>query len=266
MKFKIQFTSHLPPLIFAILLFVCCSSVAAQNNVTVNEDKLLPPDEETFQKTTDLITPWANIICQISDKEVNPPNCPDKKTPEIWTVASSLTLYSDNGTAWFNFSLDTNNPKHFLKSKKEEFLPFSTEFDDEGFTLRMVAESPNWYEVEVNEATQATKFILKSDPLWMKVTWNYFLAKVRVLSFDGENKPQFFDKPNGELIEESSETMWDNVRFKLKTEGEWALVEGYLPPKNYQGWIKWRKGREILFESKLFRNKFNRTTPIQGNK
>lgn len=260
---KSTFTIHLPSLVFAVLLITCCLSVAAQNNEIVNKDKLLPPDKETFQKTTDLITPWANVICQISDKEVNPPNCPDKKTPKMWVAASLVTLYNDDGTVWFDFSLDIYKPKYFLKSKKEEFLPFSIDPNDEGFTLRMVAESPNWYEVEVNEATQATKFILKSDPLWMKVTWNYLLAEVRILSFDGENKPQLFDKPNGKVIEESSEIIWKDVRFKLKTEGEWAFVEGYLPPKDYQGWVRWRKGREMLFEAKFFEYKFNQPASIK---
>lgn len=168
-----------------------------------------------------------------------------------------MTLYSSDGTVWFNFSIDTHNPKHFLKNKKEGFFPFSTDFGDEGFTLRIIAESPNWYEVEVNEETQATKFILKNDPLWMKITWNYFLAKVRVLSFDGENKTQLFDKPNGDVLEESSEIIWGDLRFRLKVEGEWAFVEGYRSSKIYQGWVRWRKGREILFESKFFKDKFN---------
>ena len=168
-------------------------------------------------------------------------------------LISSLTLYNDDGTIWYHLSLDTNKPEHFLKNKEEDFLPFSTDFGDEGITLRMVAESPNWYKVEVNEATQATKFILKSDPLWIKVSWNYFLASIRVLSFDGDNKPQLYDKPNGKVVEESSDIKFSDLDFRYKIEGEWAFVEGYIPPKHYSGWVRWSKGREMLFESKFFR-------------
>ena len=237
-------------ILFLVLVVSAKSNVLAQSNPIKQDVRIRLPLQESFEKNEQLAVPWASIICQISDKEVNPPNCPDKKTPEIWLAASLITLYNRDGTVWYNFSLDTHNPRHFLKNKKEEFLPFSTDFGDEGFTLRMVAESPNWYEVEVNETTQATKFILKSDPLWMKVTWNYFLAKVRVLSFEGENKPQLFDKPNGTVIEKPSELKWYDLHFRLKIEGEWAFVESYFPPNHYQGWVRWRKGREILFESR----------------
>lgn len=252
--------------ILCLLLIVSINNVvSAQNEATKQNKELRPPIQENFEKDEQLVEPWANVVCQISDKEVNPPGCPIIRTRETWFAASSLTLYNDDGTVWFNFSLDNRNPRHFLKNKKEEFLPFATEYDNQGITLRMVAESPNWYEVEVNEATQITKFILKSDPLWVKVTWNYLLAKARMLEFDKENKPQLYDKPNGKVIEESSELYRGNFHFLLKIEGEWALVDGFNQ-KPYQGWVRWRKGREMLFESKtLYKFRFNKPTLVLAN-
>ncbi|MEP7038902.1 MAG: hypothetical protein ABI891_11225 [Acidobacteriota bacterium] len=251
---------ELSSFIFTILLFVCCLSVAAQNKYEAETNKeLLPPIRESFEKEEHLVMSWRSIRClSENEKEVNPPNCPENNTPKIWRAADSLTLYNSDGTIWYNFSINSDKPRHFLKNKKAGFLPFLTDGDLESITLRTVSESPSWYEVEVNEDTQATKFVLKSDPMWMKVTWNFLLAEVRILSFDGENQPQLFDKPNGNVIEESSEIKWKDLRFRLKIEGEWAFVEGYQPGKNAEGWVRWRKGREMLFESKLWNNIFKK--------
>lgn len=243
-------------ILFSVLIVSAKNIVLAQDNPKRQDNEIRLPFEENFEKNEQLVMPWANIICQITDKAVNPPNCPIKITTANWLAASSLTLYNRDGTIWYSFSLRSSDPRHFLKNEKEKFLPFSTDFGDEGITLRVVAESSTWYEVEINEVTQSTKFILKNDPLWVKVTWNYFLAKVRVMSFDGQNKPLLYDKPNGEVIEDTSELKWNDLRFRLKIEGEWAFVEGYLFSKPYQGWVKWRRGREMLFKSKIFKHKF----------
>lgn len=107
----------------------------------------------------------------------------------------------------------------------------------------MVGESTNWYEVEVNEKTRATKFVLKNDPMWAKTTWSYLLAAMRLFRFE-KNEQQLRDKPGGNIIKESADLRFYSFKF-IKTEGDWAFVEGYKT-KTYQGWIRWREGRNML--------------------
>jgi hypothetical protein len=246
--------------LFLLFIFSVNAIALAQNNPVKENIELRPPLRERFVKDEQLVMPWRRIFCLIDDKEVNPPHCPKNSTENTRNIGTSLTIYNSDGTIWDNFSINSFDSSQFWKNKNVGFLPFSTQYNGEIIYLRMVSESPNWYEVEVNEATQATKFILKSDPFWAKVTWNYFLATVKVLSFDEDNQTQLFDKPNGSPIEESSEVKLKGFGFRLKTEGEWAFVEGYGASKTYQGWVRWRKGREMLFESKFFNHKFNKPT------
>lgn len=245
-----------------LMLVVLANVVLAQNASVKQNKELRPPAQEKFEKDEQLIMSNRVIICLREDKEVNPPICLEglstEMRNEIWNTLDSVILYNRDATIWYNFSIDSFSPNHFLKNRKEGFLPFSAHIGNEGITLRMVSESPNWYEVEVNEETQATKFIVKSDPSWVKITWNYLLARVRLLSFDEENQPQLYDKPNGSVIEETSEIKWRELSFRLKIEGEWAFVEGYKSSKKYQGWVRWRKGRKMLFASKFFNDKFGK--------
>lgn len=245
-------------ILFLFLIVSAKSIVLAQTNIVEQNIELRPPSEESFEKAPQLLMSWRIIRCPRDEKEVNPPNCPEDISPAIYRAADAVTLYNSDGTIWYNFSINPWSPRYLLKNKKESFLPFAANADVKGLTLRMVSESANWYEVETNEETQATKFILKNDLMWMKVTWNYFLAQVRLLSFDEENQPQLYDKPNGNIIKETTEIKWKDVRFLFKIEGEWAFVQGHKPLKNYEGWVRWRKGREILFESKLFKYKFGK--------
>jgi hypothetical protein len=244
--------------LFLLLIIAVNNIVLAQSNTVKQNIELRPPSEESFEKDEQLLMSWRTISCLREEKEVHPPNCPERISPAIYRASDAVTLYNHDGTIWYNFSINPWSPNYLLKNRKEGFLPFSADAGVEGITLRMVFESPNWYEVETNEETQATKFILKNDPVWMKISWNYFLAKVRLLSFDEENQPQLYDKPNGSVIKETSEIKWKDVRFRLKIEGEWAFVEGYKPSTTYQGWVRWRKGRKLLFESNFFKDKFGK--------
>lgn len=253
---KSTFTSHLPSFILTILLSVCCLSVTAQNNALVNENKLLPPAEESFQKAKDLVSPWRSSGCHIIAL-YQEPNC-HLVTAKEYVNSDTLTIYNQNGLVWYRFSLTFENPAYFLKNSKIDFLPFST---DRGFVsmgsevgngsvppqaviLRLVGESPHWYKVEVSEETRDTKFVLKNDPLWSKTSWSYWLYESDTLYVDSK-KSQLRDKSNGKIIEESAGLDFKKVTF-LKADGDWANVEAKHNQKIYRGWIQWREGRNIL--------------------
>jgi hypothetical protein len=163
-------------------------------------------------------------------------------------------LYDENGALWYRFSLSLAKDDFFLKSKKKGFLPLAPElreirdyepaFPPDLVILRMVGESEHWYEVEINEKTKETKFVLKNDPLWAKTRWSYWLYYGWNLKLDG-NKVKLLDNPDGKIIETSADINFGEVKF-LKADGDWAHVEGIDKNIKYRGWIKWRDGRKFL--------------------
>lgn len=236
------------PLSLVFIIIIGCScyfSANAQKNVDSENYKLPLPVEEEFQTAADLVSPWRSSGCNaLADKEFREPNCYNVNVDD-WRKSDVLTLYNADGTVWYRFSLTYESSNHFLKDTKLDFLPFSTPDKSSGniVLLRMVSESLNWYEVEVNEKTQATKFVWKNDPTWGTTKWDYWLYRSVILRVDGTQ--QLRDKPEGKVIEESSDMMFEKVKV-MKIEGDWAYVHEFAKPKGYRGWIRWRKGREVL--------------------
>jgi len=135
-------------------------------------------------------------------------------------------------------------------TKRTDFVPFKIEpWNHEGapatLVLRLRAESPDWYEVEVNEKTRETKFAPRGAyRMWTKVPGSFWLYKSVHLKIGGK-EIKLLDAPNGKIIADASEINFDWVRF-VRSEGDWALVEEYVGGHKYSGWIRWRNGREIL--------------------
>ena len=113
----------------------------------------------------------------------------------------------------------------------------------------MVGESPHWYQVEVNEKTQETKYVSKSNPMWAKSTWSHWLAAMQgFVPEDSDNL--LLDKPDGKVIEVAAQIKFEEYTF-LKADGDWAYVEaaehlGSFKGVVYKGWIRFRKEREFL--------------------
>lgn len=244
MDSKLHFVKRVMPLIFAILFIVnCYLSGNAQNNGGEKNNDLLPPAEEKFEEATDLIVPWRSSGCSTMNREFREPDC-HLVTGREWTSSEVVTLYNEDGSLWYRFSLNAKSPDYFVRNTKTGFLPFATfPAGADTVILRQTGESPNWYKVEVNEETRAAKFVLKNDPMWAKTKWSYWLYQMQ--SFKYTDDFPLLDKPNGKTIEESAGLQFETVKF-LKADGDWAFVEGYIHPKAYRGWIRWRKGRDIL--------------------
>jgi hypothetical protein len=252
MKMSLNYISRLRSLIIVFLVALCLPTIAQNQHVSQNE-QILPPIEEKFQEATDLVSPWRSSGCNPLAAEFREPNCYFVKT-DVWRKSDVLMLYNEDGSIWYRFSIDFQSPDYFLDDKKMGFIPFATPYGNSGtphiVLLRMVAESPHWYEVEVNEQTRATKFVLKSDPMWGTTKWSYWLYESGLLRLGG--KQALRDKPNGKIIEETANFSFDKVKA-LKVEGDWVYVQGFLNPNRYFGWVRWRKGRNILVGS-LYNN------------
>jgi len=265
MKTKLQFVPRFVSLIFVILAcFSCRFYVVAQNSEDSGKNKLLMPSEEKFEEATDLVAPWRSSGCSELNREFREPNC-HPVTPKEWRGSDVLTLYNKDGSLWYRFSVNPANSDHFLRNIKKEFLPFATFLSGpDAIILRMVGESSHWYEVEVNEETRETKFVLKSDPMWAKTKWSYWLYEMKFLKFKDE-QPPLLDKQDGKVIEASSDLQFYHFRF-LKADGDWAYVEGIGNQKLHYGWIRWRKGRDMLIKSSNGLFKFAETKINAENK
>ncbi|MEZ5426406.1 MAG: hypothetical protein R2747_09085 [Pyrinomonadaceae bacterium] len=262
----------------------CHLSISAQKSPDWEMVKLPPPVQESFVEATGLVTPWIASGCSIywSHSVPNcrfiltgPPrmNCETvkyrdgdilRKLPNCFYVSREelkgkeiTELYNNDGSLWLRFSNKLKAPDYFGKmDEKPELLPFAYDrFNTGAAVLRIVSESPNWYEVEINEGTRATKFVWKKDSNWTTMTWDYWLGK----EFELYQKSALKDKPDGEIIEESANLTFDYYAYFNKTEGDWVFVKGVTRksyPKEYTGWIRWRRGRHILFMTNTNANQF----------
>jgi len=234
----------------SILLF--CQFVNAQNKSgSSTGEKITLPSEEHFEKATDFVSPWRHSGCNFPSA-VQEPGC--YKVPvDKYPTSNILTLYNEDGSRWYQFNIQWSDPDFYRKDMKPGFLPFATLSHTKSvIILRMVGESPHWYQVEVNEKTQETKYVLKSDPTWAKSTWSHWLAAMEgFVPKDSDNL--LLDKPDGKVIEEAAEIKFEEYIF-LKADGDWAYVEaaehkGNLKGWVFKGWIRFRKGRELLVKS-----------------
>ena len=257
MREKIYLATRTFKLIFLASVFVAISflPVAAQVPKASVKDQILPPSQEKFQERDQLVSPWRESGCDFTVDEFNQSDCYRLDVHDSrYDTSHILTLYDDSGLIWYRFSIlwrgdpNVKYPIHFTEDPKIGFLPFSlTHQKWTGIViLRMVGESPHWYKVEVNENTQATQYVLKSDPMWVKKEWSYWLYEGLSLKL-GENNSFLFDKPNGKIIEETTNQKFDGVQL-IKVEGDWAYVKQFSKLDNhlYKGWVRWRKGRDLL--------------------
>ena len=234
-------------LLIPAFVFVNCLTVVSQTPADSGKDQFLPPAKEQFENAADTVAPWRKTGCLHSSSEKdfygNPCHWVTKDESDNREIA---TLYNADGSIWFRFNLTFDKPNSLRNKSNKDFVPFAaiTKDHPQIIVLRMVGESKNWYEVEVNETTRATKFVLKSDPTWSRASWDFWLTYNITLKVNTNLTP-LLDKPDGKIIEESSQISIMKVEL-LKTEGDWAYVRTDINQKEFDGWIRWRKGRNIL--------------------
>jgi hypothetical protein len=245
MRKKLRIHINLLNLLLLLLISGTSLTVSGQEKLSSDGKKPLPPVEEIFEKTDGLALPWRDSGCTGINPVLDKPNCQHISGAE-WNASDALTLYNEDGSVWYHFGIEQTNSNYFGKTKKEGFLPFAFRAGRMAGSvfLRMVSESPSWYEVEVNEDTQTTKYILKSDPMWAKRDWDHLFILMKFFKTK-ENAPELLDKPEGKVTEESAGWTWSHLQF-IKTEGDWAYVRGVRNSQHYYGWIRWRQNREIL--------------------
>lgn len=251
---KIKMRNYVLSFLMLYIAF-CCIPVSAQVVVDHDlSDKIASPADEEFQKATDFVSPWRDSGCNLAPL-IQEPGC--YKVPvDKYPKANVLTLNNEDGSRWYQFNINWSDPDFYRKDMKSGFLPFATLFHTKRvIILRMVGESPHWYQVEVNEKTQETKYVSKSDPMWTKSTWSHWLAAMEgFVPKDSDNV--LLDKPDGKVIENAAKIKFEEYTF-LEADGDWVYVEAAEHKGNfrglvYKGWIRFRKGRELLVKSNSY--------------
>ncbi|MGD9561360.1 MAG: hypothetical protein AB7F88_03440 [Pyrinomonadaceae bacterium] len=164
-----------------------------------------------------------------------------------------VSIYDADGSIWLKFRIWHPQEAGYFEVKdsfsplypSHERLRRSKEKLYGTVVMRLSKESPSWYQVEVNEKTRETKFILKSDPVWAKVDWtDIFNESINVLIDPARTK--LLETPNGKPLTNCSDRREEH-RFS-RLEGDWMLVN---QNSTCEGWVRWRNGRDILVGSLL---------------
>ena len=251
-------------LALSVILTSVSQIITAQEVAT--DDPIQPPGQEAFVASDSVAIPWRVSDMGCRTGTVYPTqNCRLINNAEF-DKADILTLYNLDGTQWYRFSLSSKSPDYFHTNTKMHFKPFALwGFQDypHALVLRLIGESDHWYEVEVNEKTRATKYILKSDPMWVKTTWSFLFGWSYNVVVD-QNRIKLLDKPDGEVIKETADAFFNKLKF-VKLDGDWMYVGGIgsakWPFTRRYGWIRWRKGRDILVGSRLNGDKIPEPVP-----
>ena len=234
-------------LLIPAFIFINCLAGVSQTPANSRKDQLLPPSEEKFETAVGTVAPWRETRCRYSYSEKDFYGNPcHTVTKDQWEAREIAALYNADGSIWFRFNLSAHKPGSLKNNPNKDFVPFAgnTEKNYQTIVLRTVGESKHWFEVEINEKTRETKFVLKSDPTWDRASWDFWLSYYTTLMVDSNRTP-LFDKPDGKILEESSyDAIW-KVLF-IKTERDWAYVEAYINQRKFNAWVRWRKGRDIL--------------------
>lgn len=244
---------------FTIVVFCLANVVVYAQSTTVNSlfSPGSVPADERFTVSDELVASWRTIGCSRIQSDRPEHGCNKESHAQEYQSSFTFRIYNQDGTLWWRASLIGNEEyrrgkdiDYFWEHRRKEFEPFAVDHKiyAMGMVLRLVAESPNWWEVEINERTRETKFLYKKDPAWERTTWEFWLGFNGWLSLP-ENHEPFLDAPGGKVIGESKDRKFTRVRL-LATNNDWAFVEGVEPQfsnaKRSQGWIRWRSGRDLL--------------------
>ncbi|MBK8811937.1 MAG: hypothetical protein IPN69_14570 [Acidobacteria bacterium] len=153
-------------------------------------------------------------------------------------------IYNDDGTLWYAIAIHENNPLYFRKNPKSDFKPIMPVMPS-GPSLRLVGESEYWYKVIVNEETKTAKFVLRSDPFYMKENWETAITMGGSVRFDYSVNP-LREQPDGRPIKGVPEDLLYVQPYEIK--GEWIFVNSRprSDKQRFSGWVRWRKGNELL--------------------
>ncbi|PYT01397.1 MAG: hypothetical protein DMF63_00680 [Acidobacteria bacterium] len=241
------------------LLFFAAATSEAQHQREPSEGlHSALPSTETFVNSDGLVGSWMGCGKMPDDRPEH--GCNKVEYSKEFMNAQNFALYNQDGTLWWGASRIENDDyrergqEYFGAKPKEGFKPLFSNGRD--IVLRLVSESSTWFEVEINETTRKTKFISKTDPAWYKTTWDFWLRlNYEILLYPDQ---RLRDAPKGKPIEVASGQVINSVNF-LKMDGEWAFVEEREPSpgtERVRGWVRWRKGREILIREFLNRLSF----------
>ncbi len=206
------------------------------------------PQKELFKSEDGLVGSWQGCFKMPDERHEH--GCYKKSYAKEFQSAQNFTLFNADGTVWLHASRLENaeyrqSGLQYFGDSKKEFEPFSSNGRD--IVLRLTAESPSWFEVEVNETTRETKFVHKTDPAWAKTNWEFWSKIEGTIVIPDDQRLR--RTPNGEVLERTKDRILGDVRL-VRTDGDWAHVETIEVPlssaEQFRGWIRWKRGRAIM--------------------
>jgi hypothetical protein len=240
-------------IVVGTILLVLLTTGRILSQTDIDKAKMFPaPAREKFLDSVGLIVPWRDGSCTHIVFRRDTAGCYTVGAAEYQT-RTRMTIYGFDGKLWRTLDVDWRSELYFGNFSKE-IVPFATpELAGEpprNFVMRVVAESPHWWRVIVNEDARAAGYVRKDDPDWFRTSFEYWLKGWRIRLV---GNPPLLDQPDGKVAVESHVTMLFGPLevIKLdKPDGEWIYVRSVDENgKEYFGWIRWREGRKFLVDS-----------------
>lgn len=263
---------YVSSVVFLGICFLLTAAAARGQDANAPSDRP-SPKEERFVPADGLMFPERSLELTCGPTSLlNRSDCPIGRRIDQQHI---LQIQDDDGSLWYRFSVYQPDPAYFINVQTLEFVnpdfkplgmglkypfeasPLGIRLDKtkrpafpRQVVLRLVAESPNWYEVKVNEDTRLRKYISKQDPYWARIGWQdvFSISHGGWIVIDS-TRVSVLDKPDGRPVTTPCEK--DKYRRLLfsSLDGDWMEVN--KGKSHCHGWIRWRNGRDILVGSHL---------------
>lgn len=213
-------------LLFALeLLFIV---LFATSVVLFGQDRVPPPSKCDFEPAFGVIGDSLGRKRFIKDR----------------SASDVYNFYNDDGSLWYAVAWHEANPLYYGRNDNPEFRPVKPMMQS-GPEVRLVAECDHWYKVIVNEASKTARFVLKSDPLFVKKDWETTIVNGAQIRVDLTLNP-LRQKPDGDVLK----PIPDGLKYlqPIEIRGAWVFVSGKSETtgSSASGWVRWRDGDELL--------------------
>jgi hypothetical protein len=167
-------------------------------------------------------------------------------TPGVVTLGTGyrtgqvLSLYNQDGSRWQSFSLKEDGA-----ALPKGLAPFALHPDYYLVVFRCVGRKDGRYEVVVNEATGATKYVRADDTRFRYQSWTQHLLSAFSVDINPARNPL---KAQPASASQTLPYNRDEFYHPHKVHGNWLQVKWGTEGSWQYGWVEWKRNGRLAVE------------------